>query len=158
MKEKKSHQDLERNSLNGVSSASSEGIEAEVPHRCLIFAQHRQTLDVIESCVLKRYFPDINYARLDGSVAPVLRAKTAVKFNMQQQSDDYKRKEQGQRLIGDMDGLEGPDASTSMDLQGRKGGHQPISLDQDDDLRILLMTTRACGLGLNLTAADTVIL
>ena len=27
-----------------------------------------------------------------------------------------------------------------------------------NDLRILLMTTRSCGLGLNLTAADTVIL
>lgn len=158
MNEKRSNQDLGRKILNGVSSESSEGIEAEVPHRCLIFAQHRQTLDVIESCVLKRYFPDINYARLDGSVAPVLRAKTALKFNLQQQSDDYKRKEQTQRSVGEMDGFEGPHASTSMELQGQKGVHQPLGLDQDDDLRILLMTTRACGLGLNLTAADTVIL
>jgi TATA-binding protein-associated factor len=84
-------------------------------HRCLIFAQHTSVLDIVETCVMQKYFPDINYSRLDGSVDPNKRGEIAKKF------DDQKNN------------------STT------------------DDIRILLMTTRACGLGLNLTAADTVI-
>ena len=35
-------------------------------HRCLIFAQHKKTLDLVEECVLSRYFPSIAYERMDG--------------------------------------------------------------------------------------------
>lgn len=91
--------------------------------KCLIFAQHRNVLDVIETTILKRHFPFVPYARLDGSVPPSERFNVANQFN---------------RDIGDLSPL---DAETQ---------ELPTT-------RILLMTTRSCGLGLNLSAADTVI-
>ena len=64
---------------------------------------------------MKRYFPRIKYARLDGSMNPKRRSEIAHDFNTQSNTDSK------------------------------------------NDIRLLLMTTKACGLGLNLTAADTVI-
>jgi TATA-binding protein-associated factor len=107
------------------------------PHRCLIFAQHRAVLDVVESCVLRKYFPNVPFAKLDGSMPPALRARIARAFN---------------------------DAS---EVQVDKKSHVNATQREDEVIedttndtrpRILLMTTHACGLGLNLTAADTVIL
>eukprot|EP01041_Mallomonas_annulata_P002030 gene2030-3947_t len=81
-------------------------------HKCLIFAQHLAVLDIIESCVMQRYFPGVAYRRLDGSVPPHRRAEIIDEFN--ENSDE-------------------------------------------DSIRVLLLTTASCGLGLNLTGADTVI-
>ena len=64
---------------------------------------------------MKRYFPRIGYARLDGSMNPKKRSEIAHSFNTQTNDNT------------------------------------------SNDIRLLLMTTKACGLGLNLTAADTVI-
>ena len=82
-------------------------------HRCLLFAQHRATLDMVEACVLRRFFPTVAYLRLDGSTAPAARAALAARFNEQSSCGE--------------------------------------------DIRLLLVTTKACGLGLTLVAADTAI-
>jgi TATA-binding protein-associated factor len=70
----------------------------------------------------------VGYARLDGSVSPQKRAEVAHRFNNQQYSD---------ATTGD-------------------GGSEGES-EGEGELRLLLLTPRACGLGLTLTAADTVI-
>ena len=82
--------------------------------KCLIYAQHRKVLDLIETYILQIFYPYIAYDRLDGSTPPLTRAKKVEQFN----------------------NTHGPGPESS---------------------RILLMTTRACGLGLNLSTADTVI-
>lgn len=84
----------------------------ETPRKCLIFAQHRNALDIVEECVMRRYFPSVSYRRMDGSSAPTTRAQIAHDFNTD---------------------------STS------------------HNTRLLLLTTGACGLGLNLTGAEVVI-
>jgi len=81
---------------------------------------------MIEECVLKRHFPSVPYARLDGDVPPITRSTIAKRFNDQQGT-----------------------AITSSSFSASSPSSSP--------LRLLLMTTRACGLGLNLTAADIVI-
>lgn len=40
----------------------------EARHRCLIFAQLKQTLDIIEHDVLGRHLPNVTFKRLDGTV------------------------------------------------------------------------------------------
>ena len=100
-----------------VDSAAKETVSSETDkgghdtHKCLIFARHRASLDIIETCVMQRLFPTVSYSRLDGSVSPSERAATAAAFN------------------------------------SSAGTH----------LRILLLTVSSCGLGLGLTAADTVV-
>ena len=84
--------------------------------KCLIFAQHRCVLDIIESLIFKKYFPFVRYSRMDGAVPPEKRNEIIEDFNSEVKNEN-KHKE----------------------------------------LRILLMTARSCGLGLNLSAADTVI-
>eukprot|EP00466_Bigelowiella_natans_P014614 jgi/Bigna1/67374/fgenesh1_pg.3_\ len=50
-------------------------------HRPLIFAQLKETLDLIQDKVLKRYFPEASFVRIDGSVDPRERVKVAERFN-----------------------------------------------------------------------------
>jgi TATA-binding protein-associated factor len=95
----------------------------KIIHRCLIFAQHKSALNMIEKCVMNQYFPGIHYERLDGDVSPINRGLIAQRFNNQKNSCN---------------------------------NIHNISLPKDD-IRILLMSTKSCGLGLNLVAADTVI-
>ena len=71
----------------------------------------------------------MGYARLDGGVSPQKRAEVAQNFNRQQYDD-----------------------AQTEDTQGTQGG-----ADKGGEIRLLLLTPRACGLGLTLTAADTVI-
>lgn len=89
--------------LGEEGSISGEG------HRVLIFAQHKSTLDLIESLVFKAHLPQISYLRLDGNVEASARFPIVTKFN------------------------------------------------SDPTIDVLLLTTHVGGLGLNLTAADTVI-
>jgi len=51
--------------------------------RCLVFAQHRAVLDIVETCILRPCFPTVRYARLDGSVDPTTRGRLAQEFNAQ---------------------------------------------------------------------------
>jgi hypothetical protein len=132
-------------------------------HRCLIFAQHRQTLDLIETCVLQQHFPTVHYRKLDGTVPPAVRAEVAHRFN----SQDHQA---GAATLPSRDTVEENDRGGGGG-RGRRGGGvvegneatlttkmRAGQSTRGDDIRILLMTTRSCGLGLNLTAADTVIL
>ena len=127
--------------------------QGQIPHRCLLFAQHRQTLDVIESCVLKRYFPTVGYKRLDGSVPPTVRAQWAQIFNSQ-----------GNNTTETETKTESGTNNCEVEVEEEDWGQNMINVKKEveksisSDLRILLMTSRSCGLGLNLTAADTVIL
>jgi SNF2 family DNA or RNA helicase len=131
---------------------------ARPKHRCLVFAQHKATLDLVEELVLRRYFPQIGYRRLDGDVEPGKRAAVAREFNDQAAA---------QRKVGADSGCT---SSLPVDAQvERLRRALPVcataKIAADDgasaapapDIRLLLMTTRSCGLGLNLTAADTVI-
>ena len=145
--EKKSNNDIVASGPI-ISGDSIEPLSADVHsdwsderkfHRCLIFAQHRQTLDIVEECVMKKHFPSVTYRRLDGTVAPMVRAEVAHRFNNQ---DKEKGKDRDRSKDNDRD----------RDKAGGKSG------PPEEDVRILLMTARSCGLGLNLTAADTVIL
>ncbi|KAJ1396713.1 P-loop containing nucleoside triphosphate hydrolase protein, partial [Ochromonadaceae sp. CCMP2298] len=97
---------------------------ASPQHRCLVFAQHRATLDLVQSQVLKPFFPHVRYERLDGSVPPQQRAAVVQRFNEQ------------------------PPLTRHADSSACACG---------PDVRLLLLTTRSCGLGLNLVGADTVI-
>ena len=179
------------------------------PHKCLIFAQHRQTLDIIENCVLLRYFPTINYKKLDGSVPPIVRAQWAQKFNQADVEENFqknavvKKKEKLKSISvdGNVECIEGNIVKEKIKIGNQivnKNNNENVYENENDDenrnenksenddegnnclesfgqgreqkrssergeyalndLRILLMTTRSCGLGLNLTAADTVIL
>lgn len=80
------------------------GGEGAHRHRALVFAQHRDTLDLIEKAVLKPM--EARFFRLDGSMAPSKRQSVVDRFN------------------------------------------------DDDSIQVLLLSTRAGGLGLNLTGAD----
>lgn len=77
--------------------------------RCLIFAQFKHSLDIVEELLLKPHMPSVHYLRLDGKVPASKRSEIVDTFNY------------------------------------------------DDRFKILLLTTRVGGLGLNLTGADTVI-
>ena len=77
--------------------------------KCLIFAQHTKSLDVVESHLFRPHAPSLQYLRLDGKTSPSERFKVAQRFN------------------------------------------------EDDEVRVLLMTTKVGGLGLNLTGANVVI-
>ena len=57
-----------------------EGLDEE-PHKLLIFAQHKSTLDIIEKYVLKDHFPSLPFLRLDGSISSESRFKIALQFN-----------------------------------------------------------------------------
>ena len=138
------------------------------PHRCLIFAQHRQTLDIIEKCVLKLHFPSVSYRRLDGTVPPIVRADIARQFNSQ---DDYttankyenenENEIENEKITEESLNLNNMKASRNMKTLKKPSRRNETSNELKTvkgDIRILLMTTRSCGLGLNLVAADTVIL
>jgi TATA-binding protein-associated factor len=77
--------------------------------------------------VLRRLFPSVPYARLDGNTPAAQRSALAERFNAQQQ---------------------GTAPPTLAQAQAQAQGQE---------LRMLLVTTKACGVGLTLTAADTVI-
>jgi hypothetical protein len=144
-------------------NADNDWTEGRTLHRCLIFAQHRQTLDLIEKCVLQQHFPTVHYRKLDGTVPPAVRADVAHRFNTQDQGGAVLQvgvdRNAAEGTIRDDEGGEGRG-------RGKGGGIGAILTSKmrarqsrrGDDIRILLMTTRSCGLGLNLTAADTVIL
>ena len=62
-------------SLNEASADTHSRVQS-ISRKCLIFAQHTGTLDLLETCVMKRFLPSVSYRRLDGGVAPLVRAGT----------------------------------------------------------------------------------
>lgn len=132
-------------------------------HRCLIFAQHKATLDLVESCVLQRYFPSINYERLDGDTNAHKRSIVAKAFNDQQLNLMGSEVELEQNVVTFSENIQNLQAdkihklSTAFPKISQSTKETKCCVDSQKDIRLLLMTTRSCGLGLNLTAADTVI-
>lgn len=132
-------------------------------HRCLIFAQHKATLDLVESCVLQRYFPSINYERLDGDTNAHKRSIVAKAFNDQQLNLMGSEVELEQNVVTFSENIKNLQVdkihklSTAFPKISQSTKEMKCSVDSQKDIRLLLMTTRSCGLGLNLTAADTVI-
>jgi hypothetical protein len=185
-------EDVEEEEVGDVEAEGDVEVEEEMytadrqPHRCLIFAQHRQTLDIIEKCVLKLHFPSVCYRRLDGTVPPIVRAEIARQFNAQEEygkSEKHDDEDKGQTVNQNVDendsGIEEIEDNeenivhherakekATNGLKNIKASKEPSrrkealkeSKSVISDIRILLMTTRSCGLGLNLVAADTVIL
>ena len=78
-------------------------------NKCLIFAQHTRSLDIVEKYLFGPHIPSLRYLRLDGTVTSSNRCSIAEKFN------------------------------------------------SDESIRVLLLTTKIGGLGLNLTGANMVI-
>ena len=52
------------------------------PHRALVFAQQKSTLDLIERLVFKKHLPSLQFLRLDGKVEQRERFDIAQKFNI----------------------------------------------------------------------------
>jgi len=133
-----------------ISTDQNSEDEIKDIHRCLIFAQHKATLDLVEECVLRRFYPSVAFGRLDGDTPATQRAKLAMKFNNQVAA----RTRQDDKIS---------DLSVQNLLMSALPAvaHTAIAKDSSgavvEDIRLLLLTTRAGGLGLNLTAADTVI-
>lgn len=146
--------DQNLNAAIQVGASLEEELTAPL-HRCLIFAQHRAALDLVEEHVLQRYFPEVGYERMDGSLEPLKRAAIARRFNDQprrgvQETRAFQREgDNTQHVAHLMSAL--PAAAHAGSTRGEEQKRP------QKDIRILLMTTRSCGLGLNLTAADTVI-
>lgn len=51
------------------------------PHRALIFCQMKEMLDIVQSEVLKKLLPSVQYLRLDGSVEATKRQDIVNRFN-----------------------------------------------------------------------------
>jgi TATA-binding protein-associated factor len=138
---------MRQSSKKGSFESDPGEVHTAPTHRCLLFAQHTAALDLVESQVLARYFPSVRYERLDGGMAPAKRAASARRFNDQQHfaSNDAPTAPMDLRTAL-------PSSATTREVSSAtKRG------PGDEDVRLLLMTKKACGLGLNLTAADTVI-
>lgn len=142
----------EKEKIESVKSSPS------VSKKCLIFAQHKKCLDLIEECILQRFFPQVKYARLDGSVAPEKRFQLATQFNQRSSST------KGKGTVAFKDLAETDAVTTSeanvqsiLKLLHAEVAQQKEQDNEENPVRILLLTTRSSGLGLNLSAADTVI-
>jgi SNF2 family DNA or RNA helicase len=116
-----------------------------VAKKCLIFAKHQTVLDLLEKCILKRFFPTVSYARLDGHVSPESRYRISQQFQQGNSNVDSSFQDQGNSF-----------GSLKSALPSGVRSDESSSPSQDS-IQILLLTTRSSGLGLNLSAADTVI-
>ncbi len=74
---------LSPSSSNNPSSIidSTNDVVVASPHRLLIFAQLKQSLDVIEKILFQEHMPWITYRRLDGDTPPADRVQIAREFN-----------------------------------------------------------------------------
>ena len=147
-----------RSSNFSCSSSSALQSNKNTYHRCLIFAQHKSALEAVEECVLRRYFPCVSYVRLDGEVPAITRFAIASLFNSQEDTGapggPWNVKLSGTDCVSEDTANQQAERLKQVFPKAARGG-QPEAAG--GDIRILLMTTRSCGLGLNLTAADTVI-
>jgi TATA-binding protein-associated factor len=123
--------------------------------KCLIFVKHQQSLALLEKLVFQKYFPRVKYDRLDGSVPPQKRFQIAKAFNRRKSTEPMTGKKNPEMPLFPSIILEEKEKKTEVNRDEGEGEDEE---DEDDDgPRILLMTTRSCGLGLNLSSADTVI-
>lgn len=120
-------------------------------HRCLLFCRHKKALDLVGQA-LARYYPGVRWERLDGDCPPQQRAALAARFNSQPPLSAPSPSPSSASVSShsSLPSSGKRDRRTGLPTRG-KGGQE------EEDIRMLLMTTRACGLGLTLTAADTVI-
>lgn len=137
---------VKESSASDSFSGNTKNLKNPIHHRCLIFCQHKLTLDLIEELVLRKYFPTIDYERLDGDTPPTKRGLIAEEFNSQAYAGSISSG------TTDVDAINRLKHSLPSVANSRRS-----NVKFDRNIRILLLTTRACGLGLNLTAADTVI-
>jgi SNF2 family DNA or RNA helicase len=64
-----------------IEHRTSLQVKSSVKKKCLIFAEHRSSLDLIHSAVFQRYFPKTSVRILDGRTPPQKRAQIAQDFN-----------------------------------------------------------------------------
>lgn len=134
--------ELEINNEENVNERTRKGFPrpSSISRKCLIFAKHMKTLDLVEELIFEKFFPNVGRRRLDGSIPPRERFEIAKSFNSRV-NETCDKCEQG---ILDMPSF--PSVVT-----------QNQDSENDENIRVLLLTTRSCGLGLNLSSADTVI-
>ncbi|CAM9612927.1 unnamed protein product [Chrysoparadoxa australica] len=76
-------EDEQESPKEGVDVANTEAFAAGSrlsDGKCLIFAQHKEALDVVESCLLRPHMPAMRYERLDGGVPLASRAAIVERF------------------------------------------------------------------------------
>ena len=110
-----------------------------ISKKCLIFAKHQSTLDLLEACIFRRFFPNVRYRRLDGNMSAESRFRVAEQFQR-----------------GSYNGMEEYSLELLKDALPSFGSSDKVCCNASD-IQILLLTTRSSSLGLNLSAADTVI-
>jgi SNF2 family DNA or RNA helicase len=133
----------------GPAKENSTSNPLSVSRKCLIFTKFHQSLDFLEKFIFRKYFPGVKYGRLDGSVPPKERFRIAKQFN---------QKTNKTKNIVDENEIPLFPSCVYQELEDKEN---KISAEMDEgeseEMRILLMTTKSCGLGLNLTSADTVV-
>lgn len=110
-------------------------------HRCLIFAQHRITLDAIEKSILRRAQWNPAYAELEGDSSSSSNNSSS---NGKSRAPTIHKP--GTRFLR----LDGSVPSGQREALVQR-------FNRDGSIPIMLLTTRVGGLGLNLTGADVVI-
>mmetsp|Transcript_28680 Transcript_28680/g.50485 ORF Transcript_28680/g.50485 Transcript_28680/m.50485 type:complete len:272 (-) Transcript_28680:423-1238(-) len=76
-----SRQHHDQSSAEREQDIDNENQGSSSSHRVLIFAQLKETLDLIQSVLLHKHMPGVMYLRIDGDVAPRERVHIAHRFN-----------------------------------------------------------------------------
>jgi TATA-binding protein-associated factor len=63
------------------AEAGEEDSEENHRHRVLLFAQSKEMLNLVESDLLRAYFPHLSFRRLDGDTPSVQRHAVVTNFN-----------------------------------------------------------------------------
>lgn len=151
-------------------------LRSRTGHKILLFSQMTRVLDVIEE-----YFTCLNhvaahnrssgggnrrrrengkeftipYVRLDGSCTYEDRVNSIRKFSGDKTSSRDRKRQRGDGTEEDDDGIFGNRETTEGD---RRSGVEGDQMGGEEDPVVFLISTRSGGVGLNLVAADTVIL
>jgi SNF2 family DNA or RNA helicase len=124
---------------------------AQPRHRCLIFAQSLPLLDLVQRELLDKQMPSVTYRRLDGSMSVKARAAAAKAF------DGRSGRAGGSRSVVATKVEKGADRRKGKGKKKEAALKVEPEEDAVDEVDVLLLSTKAGGVGLNLTGADVVI-